>query len=223
VAASKRVVIYGVGAPLTVDVEESCARLGTEIAAGVRNVPGGSFASNTVVVFEANEIPDALKALGIVLPLFTPAHRCGALAEAVRLGFMRAETIIDPTSAVARSAEIGKGVYINAGCTIAGVVSLGDFTMVNRAASIGHHTRLGSFVSIGPGTVLTGNIQIGQFAVIGAGAVILPDLEIGTHAIVGAGSVVTKSVPPRCLVVGNPARIVRTDLAGLFEGTASSS
>ena len=47
-------------------------------------------------------------------------------------------------------------------------------------------------------------------ASIGANATILPGIEIGVGAMVGAGAVVTKDVPPRTLVVGNPARIVRT-------------
>jgi acetyltransferase-like isoleucine patch superfamily enzyme len=47
-------------------------------------------------------------------------------------------------------------------------------------------------------------------ASIGANATILPGLTIGEGAMVGAGAVVTKDVPPRTLVVGNPARIVRT-------------
>lgn len=46
-------------------------------------------------------------------------------------------------------------------------------------------------------------------ASIGGGAVILPGITIGQGAMVGAGSVVTKTVPDRALVVGNPARIVR--------------
>ena len=220
VSVSKRLVIFGVCAPLTIDVEESCARLGIEIAAGVRNVPGRSFASEALTVIEADRVPEALRALVIALPLFTPAHRRAALEHAYRLGFPRAETVVDPTSVVARSATIGHGVYVNAGCTVAGAASLGDFALVNRAASIGHHTRLGDFVSIGPGAVLTGSIQVGRGAVIGAGAIILPELEIGAHAMVGAGSVVTRSVPAGCLVVGNPARVVRTDLPALGESPA---
>ena len=45
---------------------------------------------------------------------------------------------------------------------------------------------------------------------VGAGAVILPGLEIGRNAMVAAGAVVTRSVPPNAVVVGNPAKIVRT-------------
>jgi UDP-2-acetamido-3-amino-2,3-dideoxy-glucuronate N-acetyltransferase len=45
-------------------------------------------------------------------------------------------------------------------------------------------------------------------ASIGANATILPGLTIGTQAMIGAGAVVTHDVPPRAIVVGNPARIV---------------
>lgn len=45
---------------------------------------------------------------------------------------------------------------------------------------------------------------------IGVGAVILPGVTIGRLAQVGAGAVVTKDVPPRAIVAGNPARVLRT-------------
>jgi acetyltransferase-like isoleucine patch superfamily enzyme len=46
-------------------------------------------------------------------------------------------------------------------------------------------------------------------ASIGTGATILGGVTIGEYAIVGAGSVVTKDVPARTIVVGNPARVLR--------------
>lgn len=46
-------------------------------------------------------------------------------------------------------------------------------------------------------------------ASIGSGSTILCGLEIGEDAMVGAGSVVTRSVPPRTVVAGNPARVLR--------------
>jgi UDP-2-acetamido-3-amino-2,3-dideoxy-glucuronate N-acetyltransferase len=46
-------------------------------------------------------------------------------------------------------------------------------------------------------------------ATIGSGSTILCGVEIGADAIVGAGSVVTQSVPPRTIVAGNPARVLR--------------
>jgi UDP-2-acetamido-3-amino-2,3-dideoxy-glucuronate N-acetyltransferase len=46
-------------------------------------------------------------------------------------------------------------------------------------------------------------------ATIGSGTTILCGVEIGAEALVGAGSVVTRSVPPRSVVAGNPARVIR--------------
>ena len=44
---------------------------------------------------------------------------------------------------------------------------------------------------------------------IGGGAILCPGVEIGEEAFVGAGAVVTKDVPARKVVVGNPARVLR--------------
>lgn len=55
--------------------------------------------------------------------------------------------------------------------------------------------------------------RIGARCFIGAHSIIMPGVEIGDECVVGAGSVVTKNVPPRCIVAGNPARIVRENIA----------
>lgn len=47
-------------------------------------------------------------------------------------------------------------------------------------------------------------------ASIGSNATILPGITIGKYALVGAGSVVTRDVPERGIVVGNPARVIGT-------------
>jgi acetyltransferase-like isoleucine patch superfamily enzyme len=52
-------------------------------------------------------------------------------------------------------------------------------------------------------------VVIGEDVLIGCMCVVLPGVRIGNEAIVGAGSVVTKDVPPRTIVAGNPARIIR--------------
>lgn len=52
-------------------------------------------------------------------------------------------------------------------------------------------------------------VRIERGAFLGIGAVVLMGVTVGEHAFVGAGAVVTKDVPPRTVVVGNPARVVR--------------
>ena len=54
-------------------------------------------------------------------------------------------------------------------------------------------------------------VRIGRAAWIGRGSIILKGVTIGDGAIVGAGSVVTADVPPFCVAMGNPARIVRRE------------
>ncbi len=51
--------------------------------------------------------------------------------------------------------------------------------------------------------------RVRRGASIGSGSTILCNVTIGEHAIVGAGSVVTRDVPARTIVAGNPARVLR--------------
>jgi acetyltransferase-like isoleucine patch superfamily enzyme len=44
---------------------------------------------------------------------------------------------------------------------------------------------------------------------VGVGAVLCPGVEVGEEAFVGAGTIVVDDVPPRVVVVGNPARVLR--------------
>ena len=54
--------------------------------------------------------------------------------------------------------------------------------------------------------------RVGRNCFIGGQALILPGVEIGDNCVVGAGAVVTKSVPPRSVVAGNPAKIIQSDI-----------
>lgn len=68
--------------------------------------------------------------------------------------------------------------------------------------------------------------RIGRRCFIGARSVILPGVQIGDECVVGAGSVVTSDVPPRSVMAGNPARVIRSDIRvgpyGRFEPGAAS-
>jgi acetyltransferase-like isoleucine patch superfamily enzyme len=59
---------------------------------------------------------------------------------------------------------------------------------------------------------LYAHTRIGQRCFIGARSLIMPGVTVGDGSIVAAGSVVTKDVPPRSIVAGNPARIIRSDV-----------
>ena len=53
---------------------------------------------------------------------------------------------------------------------------------------------------------------IGKRCFIGANAIIMCGITIGDEVIIGSGAIVTKDVPSNCIVVGNPARIIKEDI-----------
>ena len=208
------IVIYATGSPILADVEESLARARVTILAGVRNRVGPSYLTGAAREIEPNLLTAELLALPYLVPLFTPAHRHEAATEALGHGFGAAFSLIDTSVSVPRAIAFEQGLYIGAGVTLGAASRFGSFAFINRGASIGHHCHADAFVSVGPGAVIAGEVKIGKGVVIGAGAVVLPQITIGHNAVVGAGAVVTHDVPAHTVVFGNPARVIKTGVAG---------
>lgn len=82
-------------------------------------------------------------------------------------------------------------------------VHIGDYTYIAFEASILTHDMVRG---------LKVNTYIGSNCFIGAKSLILPGVSIGNSSIVAAGSVVTKDVPSNCIVAGNPARVIRSNI-----------
>lgn len=98
------------------------------------------------------------------------------------------------------------------------VIVHGWGTVVNRETIIGSNVTLFNGVVIGrkdritPAGRHTEYPIIGDDVWIGPHAIIVGGVKIGNGAIVGAGSVVTKDVPARSVVAGNPAKILKSDV-----------
>ena len=101
-----------------------------------------------------------------------------------------------------RGVNIGEGVWIGYDAIIETshphLVTIRDRAAVGIRVTIIAHNREQR------------GVIIEEDAVLGPGAIILPNVTIGRGAIVTAGSVVTKSVPPKTMVQGNPARPIAT-------------
>ena len=114
-----------------------------------------------------------------------------------------------PGTVVGRDVEIGNFAEMKA-------VYVGDRTKVHHKSYLGD-ARIGADVNIGAGTVTCNygldhrkhRTTIGNGAYIGSDSMLVAPVRIGRGAITGAGAVVTKDVPPRSVVVGVPARVIR--------------
>jgi len=91
----------------------------------------------------------------------------------------------------------------------------GAFIEARRSVAIGERCMIASMVRIADTTEgANGPIVIGDDVWIAHGAVIAPGVSVGAGSVISAGSVVTKDVPPRSLVIGNPSRCIGLSLLG---------
>ena len=133
-----------------------------------------------------------------------------------------ADTRVWQFCVVLAGAKIGSDCNICSHCLIENDVIIGDRVTVKSGVQLWDGLRVADDVFIGPNVTFANDkyprsknypasfpvTTIGTGASIGGGAVILPGLTIGEYAMIGAGAVVTRDVPPRAIVVGNPARVV---------------
>lgn len=129
-------------------------------------------------------------------------------------------TIIWQFSVVLKQAQIGANCNINALTLIENDVVIGDNVTVKSGVQIWDGLCIEDNVFIGPNVTFTNDFTprskqrpaeflkttVKHHASIGANATIIGGVSIGEYSLIGAGSVVTKDVPARALVYGNPAK-----------------
>ena len=132
--------------------------------------------------------------------------------------------ILGDQSCVRERVAIGDDVVVGRGSLVENDTTIGARTKIQAEAYVTAYSTVEEDVFIAPCVVTTNDNFMGRTeqrlalmkgptirrgARIGGGAILCPGIEVGEEAFVGAGAVVTKDVPPRALVVGSPARILR--------------
>jgi acetyltransferase-like isoleucine patch superfamily enzyme len=138
----------------------------------------------------------------VKLSKFVNLYGC-AVGDNTKIG---AFVEIQKNASVGRNCKVSSHSFICEGVTIEDEVFIGHgVTFINDVyprATSDRRLQTESDWKVSPTLVKRG-------ASIGSGATILANVVIGEEAIVGAGSVVTRDVPKKSIVVGNPARLLR--------------
>src|ERR687883_618603 len=129
-----------------------------------------------------------------------------------------------PGTVIADGCKILDGVVVGRGSLVENDTTIGALTKIQANAYITAYSTLEDDVFIAPCVVTTNDNFMGRTerrhelmkgptirrgARVGGAAVLCPGVEIGEEAVVGAGAVGTRDLPPRAVVVGNPARQIR--------------
>ena len=146
---------------------------------------------------------------------------------------IRSGSVLYAGTVIGRGLKTGHYVIIREENSIGNDFSIWSHSIVDYGCSIGNRVKIHSHVYVAqyttiedeaflaPGVVIANDPHPGcplsagcmrgpvikKGAKIGINATILPFVTIGEYALVGAGSVVTRDVPPRAAVRGNPARV----------------
>jgi acetyltransferase-like isoleucine patch superfamily enzyme len=135
-----------------------------------------------------------------------------------------ARCIVGDQSCIRERVELADDCILGRGSLIENDTTVGAGTRIQADAYITAYSTLEEDVFIAPCVVTTNDNYMGRTeqrkaamrgptirrsARVGGGAILCPGVEIGEEAFVGAGAVVIKNVPPRKVVVGNPARVLR--------------
>lgn len=119
--------------------------------------------------------------------------------------------VMEPNFILSDLSSVRDGSIIHVGATTTVNVHIGKGCLINKHVIIGHDVNIGDYSVISPNVTVGGNVNIANNCYIGSGAIIRNGISIGKNSIIGMGAVVLEDVEPNSVMVGNPAKLLRTN------------
>lgn len=119
---------------------------------------------------------------------------------------------IHPSAVISKNVKIGEGVMIAAGAVINTNTKIGHDVIINTGATVDHDNIIGDHVNIQPGANLGGLVTVKAYTEVGIGATVIQSITIGEDSNIGSGAAVIEDIPDSVIVVGVPAKIVKSKI-----------
>lgn len=169
----------------------------------------------TSAVTKVQDLSPATIAQGCIIGTGAVIYRGASIAK---------DCLVADYATIREKVSIGEKTIVGRGVAIENECSIGKRCKLETNAYITAYSFLEDEVFVAPNVTTSNDNFVGRTkerfkhfkglvarigARIGAGAVILPGIELGEDCLVGAGAVVTTSVPPKKIVAGVPAKIIK--------------
>jgi sugar O-acyltransferase (sialic acid O-acetyltransferase NeuD family) len=176
-----------------------------------RLAPGAALYGGSVLG-KLDDWPTLDEDVRFLAPLHKVGHMQQNCTRLIDLGIpdSRWATLIDPMATVAENSSLGPGSYVVGFAGISIDSTVGAHCTLRANARVGNDVTVGDFVFVGVNSVLCTGSRVESGAHLAPGALVGNDVQVGRFAVVGLGAVVTRDVPNYAVVVGNPARVLKT-------------
>ncbi len=197
------------------------------IRSGVRIGPRVRVGDHTVLgKLPSKAANSATTGAGAVYPPLEIGAACviGAHCVIYRGASLAPDVFVGDLATIREEVAIGERTIVGRGVAIENKTRVGRRAKIETNAYITAMSEIGDYCFVAPGVVFTNDNFVGRTEErkkhfggpkllkgcrIGAGAVLLPGVTVGEDALVAAGALVTCNAPPRQILMGSPARVVR--------------
>lgn len=190
-------------------------RIGEKVTIGDATVIGKNPMRAAISTLKPVELPPAEIGNGCMIGSLVSIYRGTKLGEGV---------LVADLASVREDVEVGKRTIVGRGVAIENDTRIGKYVKIETNAYVTAHTIVEDRCFIAPMVTMTNDNFLGRTeerfkytkgphlkkgARVGANAILMPGVVVGEDAVVGAGSLVKRDVPPRKVVAGVPAGIIK--------------